>query len=95
MKIILNVLVAVALIAVALAGGAAGADDRPAAIAGDDVFLCCDPDLNCDGFIDELDLAILLDDWGPCFCDADFNEDLQVGPDDLAQLLAMWGPCQQ
>ena len=89
MKMMLNIVLAVSLIAAALLGG------TPDAEAGDDVFICCEPDLNCDGFIDELDLAILLDDWGPCFCDADFDGDLKVGPRDLAQLLALWGPCQQ
>lgn len=50
------------------------------------------PDLNGDGVVDPIDLAILLGSWGPCDCClADLNGDDMVGPVDLATLLGSWG----
>jgi hypothetical protein len=54
----------------------------------------CLADLDGSGGIDALDLAELLDAWGPCVgCAADFDSDTAVGPPDLAFLLESWGPC--
>lgn len=51
-----------------------------------------DGDLNGDGMVGPLDLAMLLASWGPCLgCPADLNGDGMVGPADLAILLANWG----
>jgi subtilisin family serine protease len=51
-------------------------------------------DLNRDGNIDALDLAILLGAWGPCAncdsCAADLNGDCDVGAPDIAALLSAW-----
>ena len=49
-------------------------------------------DLNGDGVVDPIDLAMLLGSWGPCECClADLNGDGMVGPVDLATLLGSWG----
>jgi probable HAF family extracellular repeat protein len=59
-------------------------------------------DLNGDGQVDGIDLAILLGQWGLCVgcivpvtppipCPADLNGDCQVNGFDLAILLAAWG----
>lgn len=50
-------------------------------------------DLNGDGTVDGLDLAILLAFWGPValFPEADLNDDGVVNGFDLAILLAAWG----
>lgn len=51
-------------------------------------------DLDGDGVVNAVDLAILLGSWGPCVgCDADLNDDGVVGPADLAIVLGNWGPC--
>ncbi len=53
------------------------------------------PDLDGDGAVGPLDLAILLGSWGPCVdcddCPADLDGDCVVGPADLAILLGNWG----
>lgn len=55
---------------------------------------CTAGELDGDGVVGAVDLAILLGSWGPCAaCPADFDDDGQVGPLDLATLLAAWGPC--
>ena len=56
----------------------------------------CPVDLNCDGAVGPVDLAMLLAAWGPCDgdCPADINDDGEVGPADLAMLLASWGTCE-
>jgi hypothetical protein len=68
-----------------------GGDDTP----GSENPPCpCLADLDGTGHIDALDLAELLDAWGPCVgCDADFNRDASIGAPDLAFLLESWGPC--
>ena len=54
----------------------------------------CAEDLDGNGDIGPLDLALLLGAWGPCSgCSADINGDGTVGPFDLALLLGAWGPC--
>lgn len=50
------------------------------------------PDLNYDGVVDNLDLAVLHDHLGTC--DHDPNLDGVVNIEDLLTLLAGWGPCQ-
>lgn len=50
-------------------------------------------DLSGDGFVNGLDLAMLLANWGYCEgCPADFNGDSHVNGVDLAMLLANWAP---
>lgn len=49
-------------------------------------------DLNHDGFVDGIDLAILLGSWGLCRCEADLDLDGTVTGVDLAMLLAAWSP---
>jgi Dockerin type I domain len=54
-------------------------------------------DLNGDGFVNGLDLAVLLAAWGRCpappaTCPADLNASGTVNGLDLAQLLAAWNP---
>jgi hypothetical protein len=54
----------------------------------------CQADLNGDGLVDPVDLAILLGEWGPNIGSlADFNDDGLVAADDLAVLLGAWGQC--
>ncbi len=52
-------------------------------------------DLNADGSVGAVDLAILLGAWGQCpargKCPADLDGDGTVGPEDLAMLLGNWG----
>jgi hypothetical protein len=55
-------------------------------------------DLNADGLVNGLDLALLLGQWGPCpvcivepcFCLGDLNGDTVVNGFDLALLLGQW-----
>lgn len=55
---------------------------------------CGFADINCDGFINGADLAILLSSWGPCppqeSCRSDLDGNGTVGPPDLAILLGSW-----
>ncbi len=53
---------------------------------------CIEADLNCDGSVDALDLAILLGAWGPAASadPADLDDDGSVGAPDLAILLGAW-----
>ena len=54
----------------------------------------CPTDLDGDGGVGPVDLAVLLASWGPCAeCPADIDGSGDVGPVDLAQVLAAWGPC--
>ena len=52
-------------------------------------------DINQDGVVDPMDLALLLGSWGACppraDCPADLNGDETVDPMDLALLLGSWG----
>jgi len=55
----------------------------------------CPADLNTDGLVGPVDLAILLTAWGPNPRNpADINGDDVVDGIDLAYLLAAWGPCE-
>ena len=49
-------------------------------------------DLNGDGVVNAVDLAILLGNWGVCDdpCPPDLNQDGLVGAADLAQVLGEW-----
>ena len=56
----------------------------------------CFEDVNADGNVDGVDLAVLLSQWGTCSpvaCQCDFNSDGAVNGIDLALLLSKWGPC--
>ncbi len=56
---------------------------------------CTSGDLDGDGVVGPMDLAILLGSWGPCAgCPADVDDDGQVDAFDLATLLSVWGPCR-
>lgn len=67
--------------------------------------LACSPacvwDLNGNGIVNGIDLAILLGSWtgtavyAPCprFAAADLNQDCKINGLDLALLLGAWGPC--
>jgi len=50
------------------------------------------PDFNNDGFVDGIDLGILLSEWGIGLSRADVNGDGAVDGVDLGILLASWGP---
>ena len=57
---------------------------------------CTSGDLDGNGVVGPMDLAILLGSWGPCAgCPADVNDDGQVDAFDLATLLSVWGPCRK
>jgi hypothetical protein len=61
---------------------------------------CVPADLNGDGFVDGLDLALLLGNWtgqsiyGQCppSASADLDQDCRINGVDLALLLGAWGP---
>jgi hypothetical protein len=53
----------------------------------------CIADLNLDGIVNGLDLALLLSEWGAKDSAADLNFDGTVSGLDLALLLGAWGPC--
>jgi hypothetical protein len=52
-------------------------------------------DINCDGVVDDFDLLLLMEAWGPCpdcaDCPGDLNGDCVVDVHDLLLLLASWG----
>ena len=53
---------------------------------------CAQADLNCDGIVDGMDLAIVLGSWGPCVdCLGDVNDDGIVDGVDIAIILGNWG----
>ena len=56
----------------------------------------CDGDINGDGALDSVDLALLLFHWGPCSsatdpCPADVDGSGAVGIEDFLIVLAAWG----
>lgn len=75
-------------------------ETRDLAIAVETIVLPSPADLNEDGSINSVDLAIMLGSWGPCpdppggppeACPADIDGNGVVGPSDLAILLGHWG----
>ena len=69
--------------------GAFGTDEQVVGIAF--ATITCPGDLNQDGFVDGVDLSILLGSWGSISGDLDGNEVTEAA--DLALLLGYWGPC--
>ena len=59
------------------------------------VLTDCPADLDGDGVVDGLDLAILLATWGGPNVIADFNDDGVVDGQDLTVMLAAWGFCAE
>ena len=56
----------------------------------------CLGDVVPDGIVNELDLAEVLANWGPCFsCPADINKDGYVDGEDLAYVITGWGLCRR
>jgi hypothetical protein len=57
--------------------------------------ICLAADLAPDGFVNGIDLGILLGAWGPASpaTPADLNDDGSVDGADLGTLLNFWGPC--
>lgn len=56
----------------------------------------CNADLNHDGWINVLDLLILLEEWGPADYigeGGDINWDGVADVQDLLEMLTQWGPC--
>lgn len=54
---------------------------------------CAAADLDCDGFVNGVDLGMLLGSWGPCTgssCPGDLNRDGSVNGVDLGALLGAW-----
>ena len=48
-------------------------------------------DINSDGFVNAIDLAIILADWGTSAIRSDLDRDGIVGGADLASVLGNWG----
>lgn len=59
------------------------------------VLTDCPADLDGDGVVNGLDLAILLATWGGPNVIADFNDDGVVDGQDLTVMLAAWGSCTE
>ena len=57
----------------------------------------CPEDIDQSGYIDTVEVLLILAFWGPAETSAaqtaDINGDGNVGIDDLLQILACWGPC--
>jgi hypothetical protein len=55
----------------------------------------CTGDLNGDGTVNGVDLAVLIGQWGPCggTCSGDLDADGKVDATDLLIQLAKWGDC--
>ena len=69
-------------------------NDGEADVDADEVLDICERrwgDLNLDGSIDGVDLAVLLSGWGTSGSMADLDGDGMVGGSDLTILLARWG----
>ncbi len=55
----------------------------------------CSADINADGYVDYLDLAEVITNWGgegACLAE-DVNGDESVNNMDIGEVLAQWGPC--
>ena len=63
----------------------------------DDIIVIndCPADIDGDGVVNGLDLAVVLAAWGSSHPVADFNGDGQVDGQDLAVILAAWGSCTE
>ena len=58
------------------------------------IIVDCPADLNGDGFVNVIDLLMLIGSFGPCEgCPADFGDDGFVGVLDLLEVLGQWGVC--
>ena len=79
--------------------------DNGGNLISNDCTSCGGEDLDSDGAVGPIDLAILLAFWGPCpescepgdpatTCAADLTGDCDVEAFDLAVLLGSWGPCE-
>jgi hypothetical protein len=58
--------------------------------------LVCPGDIDDSGFVDGVDLAIILTNWGtpnPKYPEADVDADGEVNASDLATVLSGWGAC--
>jgi hypothetical protein len=78
-------------------GTALSASDKEALIEYLKIAGTCFEDVNADGYVNGLDLGILLGQWGACSpaaCQCDFNGDGAVDGVDLGVLLSKWGPCR-
>jgi hypothetical protein len=57
----------------------------------------CPADVSGDGFVDFVDLHLVLASWGPCRggepCDADISRDRAVDVIDLIRVIEAWGSC--
>jgi hypothetical protein len=53
----------------------------------------CRADLSADGFVNGVDLAIVLSNWGVVGSSADLTGDDTVDGADLGIILAAWGTC--
>ena len=54
----------------------------------------CPGDLDGNGTIDNVDLAMLLARYGRCYdCEADLTGDGYVDRDDIDEIMALWGDC--
>lgn len=75
-----------------LTGGCASGDLDNVSIEA----ILCDGDVDASGFVDGVDLAIILTNWGapsPKYPEADANGDGEVNGADLAIVLSGWGAC--
>jgi hypothetical protein len=77
-------------------GGGGGGGDiliLPPAPAQPKPTTCKPGDINCDGFVDEYDLAIMMSQWEETGTNlsADLNKDGAVDEYDLAELMSYWG----
>ena len=78
-------------------GTALSASDKEALIEYLKIAGTCFEDVNADGYVNGLDLGILLGQWGACSpaaCQCDLNGDGAVDGVDLGALLSKWGPCR-
>ena len=59
-----------------------------------DEDVSCTGDIDGNGSVNGIDLALLLTSWGACTdCAADLDADGEVDGQDLSVLLTRWGPC--
>ena len=56
-------------------------------------FVPCQGDLNTDGTVDDLDLALMLSVWGTADLAADLDSNGVIDMIDLVSLMQLYGPC--